>query len=66
MKDIIIPNEVITSKIYFIRNQKYQEYSTLGHAILQKYFALKGLEFDEKLLEKSLSFFIEITRIKSL
>lgn len=53
---------VITSKAKsairnFIRNQKYQEYSTLGHAILQKYFVLKGLEFDEKLLEKSLSFF---------
>jgi GTP pyrophosphokinase len=41
----------------FIRNQKYQEYSTLGQAIIQKYFALKNLEFNDKLIEKSLSNF---------
>ena len=50
---------VITSKAKsaiknFIRNQKFHEYSALGQAILQKYFALKNLEFNEKLLEKSL------------
>lgn len=38
----------------FIRNQKYHEYSTLGQVILQKYFALKKLEFNEKLIEKIL------------
>ena len=41
----------------FIRNQKFHEYRTLGQVIIQKYFALKNLEFNEKLIEKSLGSF---------
>lgn len=50
---------VITSKAkgaikHFIRSQKYAEYSTLGKAILHKFFASKNLEISEKLVEKVL------------
>jgi GTP pyrophosphokinase len=50
---------VITSKAKsaiknFIRNQKYIEYTSLGQAILQKYFLLKKQTFNEKLIERIL------------
>lgn len=53
---------VVTSKAKsaiknFTRNQKYQEYTALGSAILQKYFSSKNLEFNEKLIEKKLVHF---------
>jgi len=38
----------------FIRHEKFGEYSSLGRAILNKFFASKNLEINEKLLEKSL------------
>ncbi len=41
----------------FIRNEKFEEYSTLGRAILNKFFASKNLELNDKILEKTLSFF---------
>lgn len=46
-----------TSIRNFIRNEKFSEYSVLGKAILQKYFLSKNVEFNETLLEKSLSKF---------
>ncbi len=53
---------VITSKAkaaikHFIRNEKYTEYSTLGKAIVHKFFASKNLEISDKLLEGVLSAF---------
>jgi GTP pyrophosphokinase len=53
---------VITSKAkatikHFIRSQKYNEYTMLGKAILNKFFASKSLEINEKLLEKTLKHF---------
>ncbi|MFM8186701.1 MAG: TGS domain-containing protein, partial [Alphaproteobacteria bacterium] len=50
---------VVTSKAKtairnFIRNEKYNEYSTLGKAIIQKYFNAKNVEFSEQILEKAL------------
>ncbi|MFZ9181316.1 MAG: RelA/SpoT family protein [Rickettsiales bacterium] len=50
---------VVTSKAKtairnFIRNEKYNEYSTLGKAIIQKYFNAKNVEFTEQILEKAL------------
>jgi len=47
---------VITSKAKaaiknFIRNEKYAEYSTLGKAIITKFFASKNLEINDKLLK---------------
>jgi GTP pyrophosphokinase len=39
---------------HFIRNEKFNEYSKLGKAILQKYFLAKNVEFNENLLEKAL------------
>lgn len=47
---------VITSKAkaaikHFIRNEKYAEYSTLGKAIITKFFASKNLEINDKLLK---------------
>ncbi len=41
----------------FIRNEKYNEYSILGKAILQKFFLSKNVEFSDALLEKSLNKF---------
>lgn len=41
----------------FIRNEKFEEYSSLGRAILKKFFASKNLELSEKMLEKILSSF---------
>ena len=35
---------------HFIRNEKHSQYSTLGKAILYKFFASKNLTIDEKLL----------------
>ena len=41
----------------FIKNEKYNEYNVLGKAILQKFFASKDLDFNEKILEKALTFY---------
>lgn len=38
----------------FIRSEKFNEYNTLGHAILQKFFVSKGLEISDRILEKTL------------
>ncbi len=38
----------------FIRSEKINEYTTLGRAILNKFFASKNLEINEKVLEKTL------------
>ena len=53
---------VITSKAKyeiktFIKQQKFNEYSTLGRAILQKFFSGKNLEINDKILEKIASHF---------
>jgi len=42
---------------HFIRNEKYNEYSALGKAILHKYFQSKNVDFSEAILEKALSKF---------
>ncbi len=41
----------------FIRHEKFEEYSALGRAILNKFFASKNLELSDKILEKTLTFF---------
>jgi guanosine-3',5'-bis(diphosphate) 3'-pyrophosphohydrolase len=41
----------------FIRSEKFGEYSTLGRAILNKFFASKNLEISDKILEKILPIF---------
>ncbi len=41
----------------FIRHEKFEEYSALGRAILNKFFATKNLEISDKVLEKTLTFF---------
>jgi GTP diphosphokinase / guanosine-3',5'-bis(diphosphate) 3'-diphosphatase len=41
----------------FIRHEKFEEYSALGRAILNKFFATKNLEISDKILEKTLTFF---------
>ena len=41
----------------FIRSEKFEEYSSLGRAILNKFFASKNLELNDKILEKILSVF---------
>ncbi len=41
----------------FIRSEKFEEYSSLGRVILNKFFASKDLKLSEKLLEKCLSNF---------
>jgi len=41
----------------FIRSEKFGEYSTLGRAILNKFFASKNLEISDKILEKILTNF---------
>jgi len=38
----------------FIRSEKFNEYNTLGRAILNKFFAAKNLEISDKILEKIL------------
>lgn len=38
----------------FIRSEKFNEYHLLGRAILNKFFASKGLEISDKILEKAL------------
>lgn len=38
----------------FIRSEKFTEYSTLGRAILNKFFASKNLDISDKILEKIL------------
>lgn len=53
---------VVTSKAKygiknFLRHEKFAEYSTLGRAILTKFFAAKNLEMSEKILEKVLQNF---------
>lgn len=50
---------VVTSKAKhgiktFIRSEKFVEYSTLGRAILNKFFASKDLEINDKILEEIL------------
>jgi GTP diphosphokinase / guanosine-3',5'-bis(diphosphate) 3'-diphosphatase len=50
---------VITSKARsaiknFIRNEKFNEYNTLGKAIIHKYFLAKNLEINEGMIEKIL------------
>ncbi|MBU6140955.1 MAG: bifunctional (p)ppGpp synthetase/guanosine-3',5'-bis(diphosphate) 3'-pyrophosphohydrolase [Proteobacteria bacterium] len=39
---------------HFIRSQKFDEYQTLGRAILNKFFAARNLEISDKILEKIL------------
>jgi len=46
-----------TSIRNFIRNEKFNEYSTLGKAILNKYFIAKNVVFNENILEKALNKF---------
>ncbi len=41
----------------FIKNDKFSEYSSLGRAILNKFFASKELELSDKILEKAANFF---------
>lgn len=41
----------------FIRDEKFSEYSVLGRALLNKFFASKELEISDKILEKSLTQF---------
>lgn len=41
----------------FIRNEKYAEYSALGKAIINKFFASKNLEINDKLLKGILANF---------
>jgi GTP diphosphokinase / guanosine-3',5'-bis(diphosphate) 3'-diphosphatase len=41
----------------FVRDEKFSEYSSLGRAILNKFFASKNLELNETLLEKALPHF---------
>jgi len=58
---------VITSKARasiksFIRNEKFDEYKVLGKTILTKFFAVRNLEINDALIEKSLSDF----KVKSL
>jgi GTP pyrophosphokinase len=38
----------------FIRSEKFTEYSVLGRAILNKFFAARGLEVNDQILEKIL------------
>lgn len=50
-------NYVVTSKAKsaircFVRNQKYNEYKTLGQAIINKFYISKKIKFDEKLIAK--------------
>ncbi len=42
---------------HFIRDEQHDEYTKLGKAIINKYFNKKGLEINDKLLEKSLILF---------
>lgn len=42
---------------HFIRVEKHEEYTRLGRAIIKKYFTEKGLEINEKLMEKALVLF---------
>ncbi len=42
---------------HFIKNEKYSQYSSLGKAIIQKFFVNKNLEINEELLEGVLSDF---------
>ena len=42
---------------HFIRSEKHNEYQKLGKAILKKYFSEKGLEINDKLMEKALVLF---------
>jgi GTP diphosphokinase / guanosine-3',5'-bis(diphosphate) 3'-diphosphatase len=42
---------------HFIKAEKFDEYSSLGRAILNKFFASKDLELSDKILEKTLSHF---------
>lgn len=53
----VITSKAKTSIRHFIRNEKYNEYSALGKAILQKFFQSKNVEFNEIILEKALSKF---------
>lgn len=53
---------VVTSKAksaikHFIRDQKFNEYTTLGRTILNKFFSAKELEIDDKMLEKVIMHF---------
>lgn len=53
---------VVTSKAkveikHFIRNEKYEEYVSLGRGILKKFFLERELDFNDKLLEKVLTKF---------
>lgn len=41
----------------FIRSEKFDEYATLGRAILNKFFAARNLEISDKILEKVLQNF---------
>lgn len=50
---------VLTSKAkveikHFIKNEKYEEYSILGKAILQRHFKSLNIEFSDNLIEKVL------------
>jgi GTP pyrophosphokinase len=46
-----------TSIRNFIRIEKFNEYSSLGKAILQKYFLAKNVDFNENILEKAIAKF---------
>jgi guanosine-3',5'-bis(diphosphate) 3'-pyrophosphohydrolase len=39
----------------FVRSEKFEEYSKLGKAILQKFFAARSLEINDKVLGKTLT-----------
>ena len=42
---------------HFIRSQEHEEYKKLGKAVITKYFSEKGLEINDKLMEKALILF---------
>lgn len=45
----------------FIRSEKFDEYHTLGRAILNKFFAARNLDISDKILEKTLAHFSKKT-----
>ena len=52
-----VTSKARTSIKSFIRSEKFGEYSTLGRAILNKFFASKNLDLSDKILEKTLTVF---------
>lgn len=53
----IVTSKARTAIKNFIRSEKFEEYSNLGRAILNKFFASKNLEINDTILEKILNNF---------